>query len=328
MKYLLAPMATLSHEALRHTIEKFGGCDEYYTEMINAASLIHGGSFEKFYLMNGPAPEKIVWQLTGEDSDKLKQAAEITAEKGGIGIDINMGCAAPDIYKHGAGIAWMLKPRDETAALLDKIKDVCLKHSMRLSVKFRLGAEDFTEESFLSFTDMLAAHGVQQMVLHPRTLKEKYTRPPRWQYIDMMCKHVKASHPEISVIGNGGIKDCASFKAICKAAPQMDGVMLARYAIQKPWIFAELKKCGQESSEKQCADLFAIAESFTADLEIYQPQEFYDTRSRRFFAYFLDNFMYGHYLKSQILNTAVRKEQLAFLEEYLKKMPSEQFAYF
>ena len=29
-------MATLSHEAFRRIVARFGGCDEYFTEMINA----------------------------------------------------------------------------------------------------------------------------------------------------------------------------------------------------------------------------------------------------------------------------------------------------
>ena len=50
MKLICAPMATLSHPAFRVIIEKFGGCDEYYTEMINAPSLLNGGQFEKYYI--------------------------------------------------------------------------------------------------------------------------------------------------------------------------------------------------------------------------------------------------------------------------------------
>ena len=95
MKLLCAPMATLSHEAFRISVEEFGGCDEYFTEMINASSLLNMGPFEKYYLMNGPCPEKIVWQLTGTSAESLAKAAEIVCEKGGIGIDLNMGCSAP-----------------------------------------------------------------------------------------------------------------------------------------------------------------------------------------------------------------------------------------
>ena len=118
MKLICAPMATLSHEAFRLAIEKFGGCDEYFTEMINAPSLLNRGPFEKYYLLNGPVPEKIVWQLTGNKADSISKASAVVAELGGIGVDINMGCSAPQIYKTGAGIAWMLKPIAETEELI------------------------------------------------------------------------------------------------------------------------------------------------------------------------------------------------------------------
>ena len=67
MKFICGPMATISHEAFRRCVEAFGFCDEYFTEMINASSLLNMGPFEKFYLMNGTVEDKIVWQLTGWD---------------------------------------------------------------------------------------------------------------------------------------------------------------------------------------------------------------------------------------------------------------------
>ena len=47
MKLICGPMATISHPAFRILVEKFGGCDEYFTEMINAGTLLTGGPFEK-----------------------------------------------------------------------------------------------------------------------------------------------------------------------------------------------------------------------------------------------------------------------------------------
>ena len=343
MKLLLAPMATLSHEALRRAIYRHGGCDEYYTEMINAASLVNGGKFEKYYILNGPEPEKIVWQLTGDDGNKLAEAAAIVKEKGGLGIDINMGCSAPEIYKHGAGIAWMLKPQSETREMLRTVK--ASVGNMRFSAKIRLGDEDFTENSFFAFVDMLLEEGITRIVLHPRTRKEKYSRPARWNYIQKLIDHVEKSSqiPEsaqhISIVGNGCVHDISSFNALCKAAPQMDGIMIGRAAVQKPWIFAELSNIkfikfsnsNLSNFEKRvypvssAIDMYKEAEQFTADLIEYQPKEFYETRSKRFFTFFLDNFMYAHYLRSKILNTSVREEQLAHLLEYFEKMPEERF---
>ena len=77
MKLICAPMATLCHPAFRIMIEKFGGCDEYYTEMINAPSLLNNGQFEKYYTDPAPVPEKIVWQLTGKAASPLIDAAAL-----------------------------------------------------------------------------------------------------------------------------------------------------------------------------------------------------------------------------------------------------------
>ncbi|MCR4626182.1 MAG: tRNA-dihydrouridine synthase family protein, partial [Treponema sp.] len=122
MKLICAPMATLSHEAFRRMIEKFGGCDEYFTEMINAGSLLTGGPFEKYYLINEAVPKKMVWQLTGGKTPLMIEAASMLASCGGIGIDLNMGCCAPEIVSSGAGIAWMLKPVEETRAMVRGVR--------------------------------------------------------------------------------------------------------------------------------------------------------------------------------------------------------------
>ncbi len=333
MKLILAPMATLTHEALRRAVFRFGGCDEYYTEMIHAASLIHGGQFEKYYLLNGPCPERIVWQLTGTDVESITEATRMVRDLGGIGVDLNMGCSAPEIYRFGAGIAWMMKPLEETRRLVHSVRQA-LPDSLRLSVKMRLGDEDFTKEKLYQFTDMLMDEGVTQLTLHPRTRKEKYTRPARWQYLEPFTQHVKERNPAVQVIGNGCVSDPASLDALLRRAPSLDGVMCARFAVQKPWLFAELQRHLENGTRNHLPvpyelpssiDLYGLADSFLTDLETYQPKEFYDSRSRRFFAYFLDNFMYHQFLKNQILNAHTHETQMAPLAEYFKKMPEERF---
>ena len=65
-------MATISHPAFRILVEQFGDCDEYFTEMINAGTLLTGGPFEKYYIDPAPVPEKIVWQLTGRTENHME----------------------------------------------------------------------------------------------------------------------------------------------------------------------------------------------------------------------------------------------------------------
>ena len=330
MKLLLAPMATLSHEALRNLIFRFGGCDEYYCEMIHATSLVSGGKFEEFYIRTQPEPDKMVWQLTDYREEALKEASKIVSELGGIGIDINMGCPAPDIYRTGAGCAWMSKPLQEVASMLNKVKSVLDSSTTsckRLSCKIRLGEEDFTIEKLFDYCDMLVSEGVTQITLHPRTRKEKYTRKARWEYVNQLCEYLKSKYSSLNlqIIGNGSIFSVEDAISSIKKAPNIDGIMLGRSAIQKPWLFKQISSALSNEEFKTEIDLFELAIDFMKDIENCQPQEFWKTRKQRFFIYFCDNFQFGNYLKSQLINNDGFEVQKNILQEYFEKMPSERF---
>lgn len=343
-------MATLSHQGLRKIIERFGGCDEYYTEMIHAPSYITHGRFEKFYTLNECAPEKIVYQLTGSDAEPMIKAARELCALGGIGIDLNMGCSAPEIVRSGAGIAWMSKPLEQVKALVSGVKNALLSytselnadghHSVpRLSVKLRLGGEDFTDSAFYGFCDMLCECGVEQIVLHPRTRKEKLSRPIRYQYVERLASRFKDSVP---VILNGNVRDEDSFRYALRESPSAKGVMIARMSAQKPWIFAQLKKncilqdnCGQPSSansfsensslERIKIDRAEVGLEYIRNLRLFQPEEFWRTRMQRFFSYYCDNFSYAHYIKTKMLNCKTLEEAETSFEAYFNEVPGDRF---
>jgi tRNA-dihydrouridine synthase len=185
-------------------------------------------------------------------------------------------------------------------------------------------------EKLFDFADMLVEEGVSQIVLHPRTKKEKYTRPPKYNLLNEFCQYVKENHAGVSVIGNGGVRDVASYRKLLSVAPTLDGIMIGRAAVEKPWIFAELKKSekvfegtGEELETE--IDLYQVAEGFLEDLCQFQPKEFYPTRAKRFFEYFIDNFFFGHSLKAKIQNTDEKSEQLQLLKEYLERNPQERY---
>lgn len=329
MKLILAPMATLTHAALRSTIAQFGGCDEYYTEMIQAGTLLTGGPFEKYYLFTAPEPEKIVWQITGGKIPAMVEAAKMLSQMDGIGVDINMGCCAPDIVRAGAGIAWMLKERRETEELVEQVGAVVRGAGKRFSVKLRLGDEDFTTEGFFSFIDMLAQRGVQQVALHPRTKKEKYRRPPRLHYVGQLVKYIEEKGYAIQVVLNGGVSDGASAKKAQEQGSGISGIMIGRAAAQKPWVFkqiADYRTIGQQvSSGAFTVDLLETARNFIEQLQHFQPQEFYKTRLQRFFAFYSDNVQFAHHLRTRLLNHPTPEGCLQQLEEYFAAAPHERF---
>ncbi len=334
-------MATISHPAFRILIEQFGQCDEYFTEMINAGTLMTGGQFEKFYIDPTPVPEKVVWQLTGHDTENMGKAAAELIKLPGIGLDINMGCSAPDIYRYGAGIAWMLKDISETEEMLQEVASKVRKHNQetgenkRLSVKLRLGDDNFTDNQFYAFTDMLVKNGVQLLTLHPRTKKEKLARPARYHYCEDLALRYEN---QVKVNLNGNIKDSASAAAVSKLCPHVDGIMISRAAVTKPWIFAVIKKEleGIEPSESDllkkdekgwCVDLKTLAHNYIYDIEKYQPQEFWKTRLQRFFTYYSDNFLFSHYAQTQFLNSTGNEDLHNRIEEFFEKCPDEKLKY-
>lgn len=321
-RLFLAPMDAITHQAFRNLVGSFGGCDEYFNEMINASSLLGNGAWEKYYLLDGPVPEKIVWQLTDKDGAKMAEAAALLAQKNGVGIDLNMGCSAPQIVKTGAGIAWMTKPLAETAEMVGKVR-AALENAAknggkakRLSVKLRLGDERYTEEKLHSFCAMLIEEGVEMLTLHPRTQKQKHSRHCDWRAVENLALRF----PKIPVILNGDVKDADSFEAAQKAAPHASGIMIATAAAQKPWIFKTLA----DSSSSFQIDCERLALRFIDEVEQFQPREFWRTRLQRFFAYFCLNFSFGHYFQTQMLNACDNDDARARIRGYFSKCPGDK----
>lgn len=340
LNLLLAPMDAITHEAFRKIVGRFGGCDEYFNEMINASSLLNNGPWEKYYLLEGPEPEKLVWQLTDKSAEKMAGAARILAGRNGKGIDLNMGCSAPQIAKTGAGIAWMLKPVEETALMVRAVKseiENAAKNGAkpkRLSVKLRLGDEKYTEERFFGFCKMLIDEGVEMITLHARRQKQKHSRRSDWSAVSRLCE----MFPGFPVVLNGDVKDFESLSLALKTAPKVSGVMIATAAVQKPWIFRELKdsfKADENYENLEVAnplgdkknrefDAEKLAWDFIDEVEKCQPPEFWKTRLQRFFAFYCLNFSFGHYFQSQMINISDSDDARERIRMYFEKCPEDR----
>jgi tRNA-dihydrouridine synthase len=289
--FFLAPMAELSHRALRELIESFRGGtpDEYFSEMISAGALVAGGSFEKWYIDGGPCPEKLVYQLLGADEEPLLEAVKLLDQEQCLGIDINMGCSAPAITRTGAGVRWMADI-DRSASLIRRLRP---KTRRRLSVKLRIGlSDDF--EYLVRFCRRLEEEGLDLITLHPRTAKEKFRRKARWEYISALRKELR-----IPLAGNG---DIASPEEMLRRGEECDAVMIGRLALRRPWVFAEARniEAGNVVSTGLNINIEDTGLRFLELLALYQPPEFHLSRVRRFFSYFCDNLEWAHHVKTMI----------------------------
>jgi tRNA-dihydrouridine synthase len=340
--FFLAPMAELSHRALRELIFSFGGVDEYFTEMINAPSLLSGGKLESYYIDAEPCPEKVVFQLVGADAERLALAAEMLDKRNCKGIDINMGCSAPAITRYGAGVTWMNYP-EKAWKMVSLVRKSVTK---RLSVKLRLGPEE-NFEYLVRFCQGLVDEGVELITLHPRTAKEKFKRSARWHYVADLKKELS-----IPVAGNGDISNTEEL--VMSAKGPWDAVMVGRLAVKCPWIFAEARALAQKSSsvytEEQlpsanvinfvnrftyingltcvngftCVNLEETAFRYLELLEKYQPVEFHKSRAHRFFQYYCGNLFWGNYLFTLIGREKELSAMRKILVDYFREHPEER----
>jgi tRNA-dihydrouridine synthase len=304
-------MAELSHRPLRELIENFGGCDEYFTELISAGALVGGGPFESYYIDGGPCPEKLVYQLAGSRTETLAAAAALLDRLECRGIDINMGCSAPAIVRTGAGVRWMASA-DRAAAMIAEVRSATRK---RLSVKLRIGLEnDF--DYLVGFCRRLEAEGVELLTLHPRTGREKFRGKARWDYVPRL-----RSELGIPVAGNG---DIAGPEDLIRRAspPCCDAVMAGRAAVRAPWVFAAAKNPALDLPRG--VDIEQLGLRFLELLARHQPPEFHLSRARRFFSYFCDNLKWASHVKN-LLN---REGDMGGVERawsaYFREHPEER----
>jgi len=343
MKLALAPMATLSHEALRLLIHRYGDPDEYFSEMIHAPSFVAGGRFESWYVRTSPSPERMVWQLTGNSAESMARAAELLLPLGGLGIDLNMGCSAPDIAKTGAGIAWMSKPAGEVDDLVRsvrKVLDRCPEIRPRLSVKLRLGESD-DYEWLLGFCRRLVDGGVERITLHPRTRREKYSRLPRHAIVARLAYDLA-----VPVFANGDVASPEDAMDLMRRFP-CAGIMIGRGAVEKPWIFRDIRLEEAGATGQSCAadpegvasvptatsvptareaiDHLEVSRYFLDRLLECQPPEFILSRAHRFFFYYCGNFSFAHHIKMRIQNAKAPDEIRGLLEEYFAQVLGDRF---
>lgn len=319
-------MAAVTHAAFRTLVEELslGSCDEYYSEMIGAGAFVSGGQYEKWYTIADPAPKKMVWQVVGGNEDYLRRAAAALAQLDGIGVDINMGCSAPDILRAGAGAAWLDRDIKEVQKMVRAVRRAVKETdaSKRLSVKMRLAGKRAKDGWLEDTVKMLCNEGVERIAIHARGEGEKYRTPARYEAVQNAA--AIASSFGVSFAINGDIKDAKSMQKAIALCPAADCIMVARQAAVTPWVFALLKAELEGKPRPLVIDREQAALDFVRLLKEYQPKDFWRTRLKRFFAYYAQGFSFAHYFATQMTNCNSTDEAEARIKDYFVRQTADK----
>ena len=222
----LAPLAGYTNYPFRELCRGLGA-GLTFTEMVSAKGLHYNSEETKKLLYCGDESPKAA-QIFGSEPDLMRAACESEELAPFDLIDINMGCPMPKIVRNGEGSALL-----ENLPLAEKIISECVKSGKRISVKFRIGITD-DKKITAEFARLCEGAGACMITVHGRSRERVYAGAPDYEEIASAKNAV-----EIPVIANGGVwsKGDAE-KTIARTGA--DGVMIARAALYRPQVFADI----------------------------------------------------------------------------------------
>jgi tRNA-dihydrouridine synthase B len=295
---VLAPMAGLTHSALRRIVIGFAGVGLLSTEMLSARRLPTENPRISPYLIRTERESPLSYQLLTSTDKEIARAIDALHAFKADAVDLNMGCPSTAVGKFGAGITLMEQP-DEARRIVAEARK---RTALPLSVKIRLGGEADSRK-LKAFCSMLEGEGVDMLTVHARFKHEPFARNPRWAYVAEIKECIK-----IPVIANGGVFSVEDAKK-CLRVSSADGLMLGRGAVIKPWLFAQIARniFGSDIMEPVVSlpDIYA---SFIEALRSDYRHVYHLGRLKAFTHYFAQNYKFGHSLACRIQSSNSMEE--------------------
>ncbi|QQS52464.1 MAG: tRNA dihydrouridine synthase DusB [Bacteroidota bacterium] len=282
----LAPMEDVTDASFRYVCKHFGA-DMLFTEFVSSDGLIRDAAkcLKKLEIFDYERPIGI--QIYGHLLEPMVESARIVDRAKPDVIDINFGCPVTKISKRGAG-AGMLR---NIPLMIEMTKQIVEAVNVPVTVKTRLGWDEESKH-IVEIAERLQDVGVQALTIHGRTRAQLYKGEADWTLIGAVKNNPRMHIP---IIGNGDIVSAQKAREYFDRYG-VDGIMIGRGAVGRPWIFRDIKhflKTGEEHiplSVKEKVDLARI--HFRKSLEVKGERVGVLEMRRHLSTYFkgLDNF--------------------------------------
>jgi tRNA-dihydrouridine synthase C len=283
MRLILAPMEGVVDHYMRTLLTEIGGFDRCVTEFIRVTQqtlpkrvfyrhcpeLKQGGKT--------PAGTPVYVQLLGGNPDLMASNAQVAAQLGSPGIDINFGCPSKTVNNHDGGSALLREPK-RIHTIVKACRDA-VDTSIPVTTKIRLGYEDAS-----LFEDIVAGivdAGATELCIHARTRRDGYKPPAHWHYI----KRIK-DHAPIPIIANGEIWSAEdALKAQQESA--CEDLMLGRGSIAMLDLARSIKakQQGEDYQPLEWEDVLNIILKQMHILLEEQPEKYIESRLKQWLTY-------------------------------------------
>ncbi|MFJ6199633.1 tRNA dihydrouridine synthase DusB [Micromonospora sp. NPDC092111] len=323
---VLAPMAGITNVGFRQLCREQGG-GIYVCEMITTVALVERNPKTLRMIAFGAEEQPRSLQLYGTDPEVTAAAVRIVVERNlADHIDLNFGCPVPKVTRRGGGSALPWRRR-LFARLVRAAVAAASPAGVPVTVKMRKGIDD----DHLTYVEAgLAAQdaGVAAVALHGRTAAQRYSGTADWDAIATLKQNL-----DVPVLGNGDIWEAADALRMV-AHTGVDGVVIGRGCLGRPWLFADLEAAFNGRPERRLPTLGEVAATMRRHAELLVDQFTAGSRTpsrgerdgctdfRKHVAWYLKGFPVGSELRRELAMI----ESLAQLDDLLGKLdPTEPF---
>jgi len=251
---MLAPMQGLTNRAMRALFIDWVRPDVVFTEFMRVSNVSRNRLRRSDLTEAGSSTADIplVAQLVGNNCEALVAAARSAEATGTQHINLNMGCPYGRMSSGATGGAMLQHP-----ALLAEIIPALRKAiTGTFSVKLRAGYDD--PEQIFSLLPLFAEADVDFLVLHPRTVIQKYAGAA-----DHTITRRVVRESYLPVIANGDIRTATDGLYILEETGAA-GLMLGRGAIADPLLFERLRNRTLE--EPSAAESAVMLQSYLGEI--------------------------------------------------------------
>ncbi|RAO30142.1 tRNA-dihydrouridine synthase [Micromonospora saelicesensis] len=323
---VLAPMAGITNIGFRRLCREQGG-GIYVCEMITTRALVERNPKTLRMIAFGDDEKPRSLQLYGTDPEITAAAVRIVVERNlADHIDLNFGCPVPKVTRRGGGAALPWRRR-LFARLVRAAVAAASPSGVPVTVKMRKGIDD----DHLTYVEAgLAAQeaGVAAVALHGRTASQRYSGTADWDAIATLKQAL-----DVPVLGNGDIWEADDALRMV-AHTGVDGVVIGRGCLGRPWLFADLEAAFNGRPERRLPTLGEVAVTMRRHAELLVDQFTAGARNpargerdgctdfRKHVAWYLKGFPVGGELRRSLAMI----ESLAQLDDLLGKLdPAEPF---
>ncbi|MEM8780155.1 MAG: tRNA-dihydrouridine synthase family protein [Cyanobacteria bacterium P01_G01_bin.49] len=228
----LAPMQDVTNLWFMKILAHYGSPDYFFTEYFRVRDDSRLNRKILASITENDTNRPVFAQMIGESIPDLVRTARELCQYNIAGIDLNMGCPAPRVYRKNVG-GGLLREPEKVNRILGELRSAV--NDRPLTVKMRVGFDN--TDTFDEILDIINRHNIDLLSLHGRTVKDMYRGAVKYDLIAKAVKRVNCP-----VLANGNIDSAATALKVLSQTGAA-GVMVGRWAIANPWIFNQIRLC-------------------------------------------------------------------------------------